>query len=263
MKKSSAKKTPTKPRSPSRKEGASRYSYHELAKAPLASNEPVHFYGVVTDATFPYKVHADRFICSLKVTDPTMKNQSCQVVIYAKRFEDLPIVHRLGDIIRVHRANIRMYKNVRQFNVNVYYKSSWALYSTDKTTPLGAPATDAPCAFSGSKPTVERQDAAILSTLKSWSRGYFQSQNVSDGGKTCALKKSTAANGDFDVNARILQIFELDEYTNELKLRDASGETFFTLALKLKFPHLRQGAVVRIRSATVDETSKNKNVLVL
>jgi hypothetical protein len=34
------------------------------------------------------------------------------------------------------------------------------------------------------------------------------------------------------------------------------------LALKLKFPHLRQGSVVRIRSATYDETS-SKRVLVL
>ena len=110
MKRSSAKKTPTKPRSPSRKEGTSRYNYHELNKAPLSSADPVHFYGVITDATFPYKVHADRFICSLKVIDPTTKNNHCQVVIYAKRFEDLPIVHRLGDVIRVHRANLRMYK---------------------------------------------------------------------------------------------------------------------------------------------------------
>ena len=69
------------------------------------------------DATFPYKVHADRFICSLKVIDPTLnsktKSDYAQVVIYAKRFEDLPIVHRLGDVIRVHRAHLRMYKNVR------------------------------------------------------------------------------------------------------------------------------------------------------
>ena len=35
------------------------------------------------------------------------------------------------------------------------------------------------------------------------------------------------------------------------------------MALKLKFPHLRQGSVVRIRSASVDETSKGKRVLVL
>lgn len=77
------------------------------------------------------------------------------------------------------------------------------------------------------------------------------------------MKNAKNSNGDFDVVAKILQIFELDEYTNELKLRDQSGEVFYTLALKLKFPHLRQGAVVRIRSASFDETSLNKKVLVL
>jgi len=55
----------------------------------------------------------------------------------------------------------------------------------------------------------------------------------------------------------------MDEYTNELKLRDQSGQTFYTLALKLKFPHLRTGEVVRIRSATYDETSNQKKVLLL
>lgn len=35
------------------------------------------------------------------------------------------------------------------------------------------------------------------------------------------------------------------------------------MALKLKFPHLRSGDVVRIRSATYDETSTHKRVLLL
>lgn len=47
-----------------------------------------------------------------------------------------------------------------------------------------------------------------------------------------------------------------------MKLRDGSGAVFYTLALKLKFPHLRQGAVVRIRSASYDETSQ-KRMLIL
>lgn len=33
--------------------------------------------------------------------------------------------------------------------------------------------------------------------------------------------------------------------------------------MKLKFPHLRSGDVVRIRSATYDETSTQKKVLLL
>jgi hypothetical protein len=173
---SAVKRTPTKPKSPGK--GQSKYEYVELSKASLASSEPCHFYGVIVDATFPYKVHADRFICSLKVIDPTLNSKNkqdfAQVIIYARRFEDLPIVHRLGDIIRVHRANLRPYNGVRQFNVNVYYKSSWALYSTDRTSPLGlAQSGDQPYAFSGKKATQERQDSAILQTLKKWASGFF------------------------------------------------------------------------------------------
>ena len=35
------------------------------------------------------------------------------------------------------------------------------------------------------------------------------------------------------------------------------------MALKLKFPNLKSGAIVRVRSATVDETSSHKKVLLL
>lgn len=44
-----------------------------------------------------------------------------------------------------------MFNNVRQFNVNVYFKSSWVLYSSDKLSPLGDNTGDKPYAFSGKK----------------------------------------------------------------------------------------------------------------
>jgi hypothetical protein len=143
------------------------------------------------------------------------------------------------------------------------YKSSWCIYSSYKTSPIGESSSDGPYAFSGKKSTQERQDTAILQALKKYANGYFASQNVVDDKNVTSLAKASKSNGDFDVVAKVLQVFELDEYTNELKLRDASGETFYTLALKLKFPHLRQGSVVKIRSATYDETSLNKKMLVL
>jgi hypothetical protein len=47
-------------------------------------------------------------------------------------------------------------------------------------------------------------------------------------------------------------------------LRDtSSNQSWNVLALKLKFPHLRQGDAVRIRSATYDETSTQKKILLL
>ena len=125
-------------------------------------------------------MNADRFICSLKVVDPTLhqKGAYASVVIYANKFEDLPIVHRLGDIIRVHRANMRIYQNRRQFNVNMFYQSSYALFSTDKASPLGAVGgSDAPYAFSGKKATIERQDVAILGALRKWANKLFAEQD--------------------------------------------------------------------------------------
>lgn len=146
----------------------------------------------------------------------------------------------------------------------MHYNCSWALYSSDKLSPIGQPLSgDVPYAFSGKKTTQEKQDVAIVSTLKKWANSYFQSSSVLPESLCIPLKNVSKANSDFDVLAKVLQVFELDEYTNELKLKDASGETFFTVALKLKFPHIKQGSVVRIRSATYDETSLNKKMLVL
>lgn len=148
-------------RTPQKKD-ASRNEYVQLDQAKLTSTEQCNFYAVVVDATFPYRVSNDRYICSLKVIDPSVNNKAshktAQVVIYASKFEDLPIVHRVGDVIRVNRSNYRMYNNQKQFNANVYYRSSWALYSTDKNTPLGQASGQGAYAWSGKKSSFSKRD---------------------------------------------------------------------------------------------------------
>lgn len=99
--------------------------------------------------------------------------------------------------------------------------------------------------------------------MKKWANSFFAGNNGTSDNRCVSLKDAGSQKGSFDVCAKILQVFELDEYTNELKLRDSSGSTYYTLALKLKFPHLRAGQVVRVRSASSDATSTSKNVLVL
>jgi Telomeric single stranded DNA binding POT1/CDC13 len=250
-----------------------------LAKASLTSAQPQHFYAVIIDATFPYKTNQERYICSLKIVDPSLylKQQKgagdssdyATLVLYAKRFEDLPIVQRVGDIIRVHRATLRLYNGQRQFNANVFYSSSWALFSTDRKSVdqeiKGQDATSEllPYNYSGKHATIEKSEAAVLQNTRKWANQYFTNYSVISSDMYTALNKAQAQKGDFDVVAKILQVHELDEYTNELKLKDASGQVFYTLALKLKFPHVRTGEVIRIRSATYDETSTHKKVLIL
>ena len=55
--------------------------------------------------------------------------QHCTLVFFAKKFEDLPISQRIGDIIRIHRASVGQYKNVKQFTANIFFNSSWAIFS--------------------------------------------------------------------------------------------------------------------------------------
>jgi hypothetical protein len=102
-------------RSPSR--ASSKYDYTEISKVELSSDDDkVNFYGVIIDATFPYQFITQNnsekmFMCNLKVVDPShyAKGEYAQIIMYANKFEDLPIVQRLGDVIRVHRAKIRKF----------------------------------------------------------------------------------------------------------------------------------------------------------
>ena len=265
----SAKKAQTPPKSKAAKAKGLKYEYTELGKASLSQAEPHHVYGVVIDATFPYKVNQKLYCCSLKIVDPSINTGSkgsdyATVVMYADRFEDLPIILRLGDVIRLHRATLRMYNNRRQFNVSMHWNGSWALFSTDRTPVVGGPVGDfSAMNHSGNNPTMEKQDVAMLSTLRKWANSYFQSNDVITKDMMVPLKSAKSQKADFDVVAKIMAIHEMDAYTNELKLRDASGSTYYTLALRLKFPHLKAGQAVRIRSATWDETSAQKQVLAL
>ena len=130
--------TPTKS-APAAKAKGQKYEYTELAKVSLTNSDPHNVYGIIIDATFPHKVSADKYVCSLKIVDPSLHskggkatdNDYATVVIYAKRFEDLPIANKVGDIIRLHRATLRMYKNQRQFNVSTQWNGSWAVFSTE------------------------------------------------------------------------------------------------------------------------------------
>jgi hypothetical protein len=253
--------TPTKS-APAAKSKGQKYTYEELAKVSLTASDLHNVYGVIIDATFPHKVSAEKYVVSLKIVDPSLHskggkptdNDYATVVIYAKRFEDLPIANKVGDIIRLHRATLRMYKNQRQFNVSVHWNGSWAVFAAED-------ASFAPISYSGKRATFEKHETQVLTSLRKWVGSYFGSHDGVTADLYTQLKGAKSATKDFDVVAKIISIFDLDEFTNELRIADANGDSWYVLALKLKFPTLRAGQVVRIRSATYDETSTTKQVL--
>ena len=84
----------------------------------LSSQEAQNVYGVIIDASFPYKANSNLYVCALKIVDTSLNtgtkaSEFANVVMFAKRLEDLPIILRMGDIIRLHRATLRMYEDRR------------------------------------------------------------------------------------------------------------------------------------------------------
>jgi hypothetical protein len=181
------------------------------------------------------------------------KNEFASIVLYASRFEDLPIVTRIGDIIRVHRAALRIYSGHKQFNVNCQFHGSWALFQTDKNV-------NEPASYNGRNASFEKSEVAILSALRQWANKFFAANDGVTKDMYVSLKQAKSQKTDFDVVARITMCRDFDEYTNELRLTDLSGDSWFTLATKLKFSGVRDGQVVRIRSVTHDSSS-TKQVL--
>ncbi len=232
---------------------------------------------MVLDATFPYKTNKDYYMCSLKVVDQSLhpkggKSEFATLLLYAKRFEDLPIVHRVGDVIRVHRADIRLYKGTRQFNASVYFNASWALFSADKQSvqeQLGQGDEEAKgdakeysaYAHSGAHYTLQKAERPTLKESKEWAKDFMTKNDGVSKDMHDSLANASKKKTDFDLLCKILQVLEKDEYTNELKLRDASGAVAYCQALKMKFPHLKAGDAVRIRSALFDETASSKKVV--
>jgi hypothetical protein len=102
----------------------------------VGEDEDFHFYGIILEATYPHKsFKTNKFICTLKIADPYQPIneegiiQHCTLVLFANKMEDLPISQRVGDIIRVHRATLTEFHGLKVFQANVFFKSSWALFS--------------------------------------------------------------------------------------------------------------------------------------
>ena len=55
-------------------------------------------------------------------------NGCVSVTFFSKDQETLPQIKKIGEIIRIHRANIGQYKSYKTFCINIDYGSSWALF---------------------------------------------------------------------------------------------------------------------------------------
>ncbi|CDW75388.1 alpha telomere binding protein [Stylonychia lemnae] len=281
------------------------YIYHSLGNIDPDSQDQYNFFGVIIDAAYPYKTSNGKYICTIKVVDQTIHHKGesssplfANVVIYAKRFEDLPIIRRVGDIMRVHRANVKFFNDMRQFYVNLQYNSSWCLFHQnqdkddddfdDNDSDENQNGEDQemldqdqlkekqlerqekrrykPYKFSGRSYTFDiNHEKIIMDNIRTWGQNYFANNYVITKDmymllKDCKTKMSNDESQEFDLLCKILKIFEKDENNLEIRIKDLSQEMWFMSVPRFKFQSLKQGEVIRIRCVEVNLTSK-RNVI--
>lgn len=110
----------------------------------------------------------------------------CQV--FANESNKLPLVLYIGDIIRFNKVNVTVFRDQKQFNVNVWHKSSWTIFRgyrqgaapnqiyLDKPEPIEKFETSyAPLAGSYFKYAFhEETEIPIIDNLRAWSHEYFK-----------------------------------------------------------------------------------------
>lgn len=108
------------------------YTYVDLSSAVTRAGEfATNFYGVVVQWDAPRSTKGPDMVCSLHVVDPTVATgiDPVELRVFAPDKAQLPHVRKPGDIIRVHRARVEVYKERPHIIASIGGLKSW---KTDK-----------------------------------------------------------------------------------------------------------------------------------
>lgn len=186
----------------------------------------------------------------------------------------------------MHRAHVQTYKGVKQFTCNIFFNSSWALFSpltakdrlkkdddqvanaqpvaNEAKANLVKGATDPreyqPFAYLGKTFSFEVSEKKTINGFREWIAKSFAKHPLLSERYISKLKDvpevgAKRDNGkyyDFDLQVKVVQLFKLDDYSSELRVIDCSNEIWHCQVLNLKYRFLREGQYIRIRAATLE-----------
>jgi len=96
-----------------------------------------------------------------------------------------------------------------------------------------------PYKYSGKNYSFDKlNDLPILEGVKRWSTDYFNHNSVvnkSNYTKLRDLRQLEDPKKEFDLLVKVIKVFEKDEHTLELRIKDVSNEMWFMTVAKLKF----------------------------
>lgn len=230
-----------------------------------------NFYGIIYDASFPNednylsesdkKKNSSKFTCILKLIDQTTnclthKNNFSENIIYliikSSEKENIPYIHHIGDIIRIHRGfyspkkKRNVYLNVCKDNKA---RGSWCLYSTNNNS-------NEPYSCSNKKFTVESQDKLIIENIKVWIKNYLNIDKSLKYPLQVNLIDRNNDGNDNDLLVHVVKKLELDDQI-VLFIQDATDGC--QLHTYKYYNFIKDNDIIRVRSYKVYD---NNNLVI-
>ena len=177
-----------------------------------------NFYAIIYDCSFPLEeATTSKYSCTLKLIDQTtncLTNPSnfndniIYITIKSSDKENIPYVHHIGDIIRVHRGFYSP-KNKRNVYLNVCKdnktKGSWCIYSVNNNN------NNDPYLCSNKKYSVETQDKEIIENNKNWVKNYLSKDKSLIYPYQIKLENRINDGNDKDLLVHVVKKVELDD----------------------------------------------------
>lgn len=230
-----------------------------------------NFYGIIYDASFPNednylsesdkKKNSSKFTCILKLIDQTInclthQNNFSENIIYliikSSEKENIPYIHHIGDIIRIHRGfyspkkKRNVYLNVCKDNKA---RGSWCLYSTNNNS-------NEPYSCSNKKFTVESQDKLIIENIKVWIKNYLNIDKSLKYPLQVNLIDRNNDGNDNDLLVHVVKKLELDDQI-VLFIQDATDGC--QLHTYKYYNFIKDNDIIRVRSYKVYD---NNNLVI-
>jgi hypothetical protein len=228
----------------------------------LTEQGEYNFYAIIYDASFPLEEsNTLKYSCTLKLIDQstnclTHPNNFSDNIIYltikSSEKENIPFVHQVGDIIRVHRGFYSP-KNKRNVYLNVCKdnktKGSWCLYSINNNS-------NEPYLCSNKKYTVETQDKQMIENNKNWVKNYLNKDKALVYPYQVSLDSRINDGNDNDLLVHVVKKVELDDQLVLFIQDDTDGCELHTYKY---YNFIQENDIIRIRAYKVFD---NNNLIV-
>jgi len=158
--------------------------------------------------------------------------------------------------------------------VNVVFNSSWVLFGCedfDDEMSDGEGNENSkyerkykPYRFSGKNHSFDGQvEKVILDSTRAWAYNYLNENTVIHKSSYTPLRdvRNITEKRDIDLLVKIMRVFDKDEMSFEVKIKDLSGDSSWVMTVnKLKYTEFNPGEIYRIRSVIAERTTE-RNVI--